>query len=275
MKCPKCSYVSFDYNLSCPKCGKDISAEQSKLNILAFRPEAPFLLGGLLGHSDENNTALSAAGSSPMGFVGESRQGRIDSPESERGEITFEESGNFDLSADEDGSPQDTADFELGREANPVELKESPIEDLALESDTLAIEQIDEDDLIPAAGELRATAESEEVDEIDLDALDLDSKVEESGEGKDEIQLSLDDLKVNDSGELEIGKAAGGDIDKSLEIDELTLDEIPLGDELSLEESGEKADAAKAEMGEEGETINLDDLELDLDLEEEEKRPRP
>jgi len=67
MKCPKCSYVSFDYNLSCPRCTKDISSEQSKLNIPAFRPETPFLMGGLTGQAGETNTALSAAGS-PFGF---------------------------------------------------------------------------------------------------------------------------------------------------------------------------------------------------------------
>jgi hypothetical protein len=36
------------------------------------------------------------------------------------------------------------------------------------------------------------------------------------------------------------------------------------GDELTLEESVEKADASKAEMGDEGDTIDLGDLGLDL-----------
>jgi len=40
----------------------------------------------------------------------------------------------------------------------------------------------------------------------------------------------LDDLKVNDTGELELGSdsKASGDLEKLLEIDEIKLDEIPL-----------------------------------------------
>jgi hypothetical protein len=272
MKCPKCSYVSFDYNVSCPKCNKDISAEQSKLNIAAFRPETPFLLGGLTGQAGETNTALPANGSSPAGSVRESAQEMDDSPGMERDDITFEESEDLELGADGGKPPHDTGDFELGREEKPVRLKESPIEDLALETDSLVMEQIDEDDVIKAPRAMSAKPEKEEIDEIDLDALDLDSKGEEGDDGKEEIQLSLDDLKVSENGELEVGKEAGGDSDKPFDIDELTLDEIPLGDELTLEEPGEKADAAKEEMADDGETIDLDDLGLELDLEEGEKR---
>ena len=272
MKCPKCSYVSFDYNLSCPKCNKDISAEQARLNFPAFRPETPFLLGGLTGESGETHTAMSPGGSSPMDFVRESAQEQADSPGMERDEITFEESEDLDLGSDEGKSPLDTADFELGREEKPVKLKESPIEDLSLETDSLAMEHIDEDDFVNVPKEVSAAQEKEEAEEIDLDSLELDSKAEEIDEGQEGTQLSLDDLKVSETGELEIGAEAGGVADKALDVDELTLDEIPLGDELSLEESGEKADAAKAETADEGDMIDLDDLGLDLDLEEEETR---
>ena len=272
MKCPKCSYVSFDYNLSCPKCGKDISAEQSKINIPAFRPETPFLLGGLTGQANETNTALSASGSSPMGSARETGQDRFDSSGSQRGEIAFEESGDLGAYGEGGKSADETAGFELGREEKSVELKESPIEDLALESDSLVMEQLDEDEVINAPGEAGGIEEKEEAEEIDLDALDLDSKEEESEDGKEGVHLSLDDLEVSESGELEMGKEASGDKEKPLEIDELTLDEIPLADELPLEESVEKADAPKAKMSDEGDVINLDDLGLDLDLEEGEKR---
>ena len=51
MKCPKCSYVSFDYNQTCPKCNKDIGAEQKKLNLPSFRPAPPFLLSKLTGEA--------------------------------------------------------------------------------------------------------------------------------------------------------------------------------------------------------------------------------
>jgi hypothetical protein len=273
MKCPKCSYVSFDYNLSCPKCSKDISVEQSKFNIPSFRPETPFLLGGLTGQSGETNTALSASGSSHAGFDKEPGRDMGDSPRAERDDITFEESEDLDLGAEEGKPHRDTADFELGREGKTTKLQESPIEDLALETDGLVMEQIDEDDIVKAPEKVGAPPEKEEAEEIDLDALDLDSQGGEGEEGKEGIQLSLDDLKVSETGELELGKGAGGAADKPLDIEELTLDEIPLADELSLEESEEKADAAKSAMGDAGgDTIDLDDLGLDLDLEDEEKR---
>lgn len=39
MKCEKCGYVSFDYNLVCPGCNKDMSGVRSKLGIHYTEPE--------------------------------------------------------------------------------------------------------------------------------------------------------------------------------------------------------------------------------------------
>ena len=49
MKCPKCRYVSFDYNQVCPMCEKDLMAVRNSLNLPDFRPNPPFLLGILMG----------------------------------------------------------------------------------------------------------------------------------------------------------------------------------------------------------------------------------
>ena len=67
MRCPKCGYVSFDYNLECPKCNKDISAEQQKMNIFPFKPEPPFLLGTLLGETDETHAEFDVDSASDSG----------------------------------------------------------------------------------------------------------------------------------------------------------------------------------------------------------------
>ena len=53
MKCPKCGYISFDYNDSCPKCNKDISAEREKMNLPSYAPNPPSLLTALTGEGDE------------------------------------------------------------------------------------------------------------------------------------------------------------------------------------------------------------------------------
>ncbi len=49
MKCPKCGNVSFDHLDNCMNCSRDLSADRNELNLLAFRPEVPFLLGSLVG----------------------------------------------------------------------------------------------------------------------------------------------------------------------------------------------------------------------------------
>ncbi len=54
MRCPKCGYISFDHNLTCPKCNRDISSEQRKLNLPAFMPAPPALLGALTGDVSES-----------------------------------------------------------------------------------------------------------------------------------------------------------------------------------------------------------------------------
>ena len=55
MKCPKCDYISFDYNQVCPKCEKDISGEQAKLNLPRYRPNPPYLLARLTGEIYESD----------------------------------------------------------------------------------------------------------------------------------------------------------------------------------------------------------------------------
>ena len=62
IRCPKCGYVSFDYNQVCPKCSKDISAEQEKLNFFPFRPDPPSLLGALTGEANESHVGLRTGG---------------------------------------------------------------------------------------------------------------------------------------------------------------------------------------------------------------------
>jgi predicted nucleic acid-binding Zn-ribbon protein len=59
MKCPRCGYVSFDYNESCPKCDEDIRAERTKLNLSDYRSDPPFLLGALTGEVRESEPEIS------------------------------------------------------------------------------------------------------------------------------------------------------------------------------------------------------------------------
>ncbi len=48
MRCPKCSYISFDKVTSCVKCSTDVTEVAHALNGTAFKPLGTFYLGSLL-----------------------------------------------------------------------------------------------------------------------------------------------------------------------------------------------------------------------------------
>lgn len=52
MKCPKCNFISFDYNQACPKCGNDLSHERDLMNFPSFKPRPLSLLGVLTGDAE-------------------------------------------------------------------------------------------------------------------------------------------------------------------------------------------------------------------------------
>ncbi|MBE9574429.1 MAG: hypothetical protein IMF20_04785 [Proteobacteria bacterium] len=79
MKCPKCSYISFDYNQRCPKCNKDLVSEQKKRNLAAFKHNPPFLLATLTGDVDGIDSASEAGIVSDAGsFEEEDLEIRLD-----------------------------------------------------------------------------------------------------------------------------------------------------------------------------------------------------
>lgn len=42
MKCDKCGYISFDHNLTCPACNKDLGSLRHRMGIHYMPPEANF-----------------------------------------------------------------------------------------------------------------------------------------------------------------------------------------------------------------------------------------
>ena len=104
MRCPKCGYVSFDYNQVCPKCTKDVSAEQAKLNLFAFRPDPPSLLGALTGEANESNVGLRMGTAAALGEVSHDVDiGLDDSSVMETGELGVDESQDLDIAFDAEG----------------------------------------------------------------------------------------------------------------------------------------------------------------------------
>jgi hypothetical protein len=323
MKCPKCGYTSFDYNLSCPKCNKDISSEQEKLHIPAFRPDPPFLLGSLTGEANESQ--IGAAHTAPQTPVEKEADISLDEEASplDSGEVAVHDSSELNLDSGElslddtsslsldtgevqaqvakglqrpkpeQGKP-DSEEFELGSETDlaDLDLGEESEEGLSLDTGEKTLDASPEKE--PADSELDITLDLEEDEAAapeasadlltpasaeaiapELEPLDLEA---EAAEGKEEIELSLDDLKINDTGELELGSdsKASRDLDNLLEMDEIKLDETPLKEAppKSKREARVVAAAAPKKKGAEKKpeddelSLDLDDLELDLEMED-------
>jgi len=325
MKCPKCGYISFDYNLSCPKCNKDISSEQEKLHIPAFRPDPPSLLGALTGEANESHIGPASSGShislekgadislddanlneaSPLDSgeiaVQDSSELNLDS-----GELSLDDTSSLSLDTGEvqakvakglQKSRSGTGEFKLEPEADlgDFDLGEEGEEEFSLDTETkgegtspaqeaadsemditLDLEEDEASDSESTVDLL--TAVDKESSAPDLEPLDLEA---EAAQGKEEIELSLDDLKVNDTGELELGSdsKASGDLDGLLEIDEIKLDEIPLEEAppKSKREARVVSPAAPRKKGAEksaDDELSLDLEDLDLDLEMEDAKPQ-
>jgi hypothetical protein len=322
MKCPKCGYISFDYNLSCPKCNKDISSEQEKLHIPAFRPDPPSLLGALTGEANESQ--ISAAHSGPQIPMEKEADISLDDSASQldSGEVAVGDSSELNLDSEElslddtsslsldTGEVQakvakglqkpkpekddlGTGDFELGTETDLADLdlgeegeqelsldseekgKETPLAQEAKDAEldiTLDLEE--EEASGPEATADLLTPVGAEASAPELEPLDLEA---EETQGKEEIELSLDDLKINDTGELELGSdsKASGDLENLLEMDEIKLDEIPLAEApaKSKREARVVSAATPKKKGTEKSaddelSLDLDDLDLDLEMED-------
>jgi len=276
MKCPKCSYVSFDYNLTCPKCDKDISSEQEKLHLPAFRPDPPFLLGSLTGEANESHAA-GARGSSEIAMGREEEVSFEDeSAHFDSGEVSFPESGDFELGSEEI-SLDDTSGLSLDSGKTSARGKSAAEDVLGMDLDTEdAIADLDlggpgDDELGPDTGELELGKSADAVATDDELSLDLGEAPEDEGS----LDLGSLDLEGGPGGapaeaktvtrELQLEGESTEELDKLLDMDEISLEEVPLG----AKQGPEKGKGKKASAGEDSElSLDLGDLDLELDLED-------
>ncbi|MBN1832500.1 MAG: hypothetical protein JW896_10340 [Deltaproteobacteria bacterium] len=306
MKCPKCSYISFDYNQVCPKCSKDISAEQARLNLPSFRPDTPFLLEMLIGEVDESGAGLDTGEFSDIeGDTAEFGTGTdyFDSEAPDTEEIEF---GDEDFGAAEDEGSLSTFDFEdLESDAGKAEATfDTSVTDFDLDGD---LENIGEttgeltEEKIEETGIPFSEPDSQE-DELDLDEesvspddFDLPDGVGEEEAWDDEDEGPTIGLEYPDSqgGAPEVAVLPDGlegqevtlDVDSSgLDSEETARatdlwtddgDEVALDlDDLSVDESGElRVDKDDSIYETEDDlSLDLDDLDIDLDLDDSEEK---
>ncbi len=156
MKCSKCGYISFDYNQVCPKCNKEISADQGKLDLPSFRPDPPSLLGALTGEHNESSVDLNIDPASAIAAQGEADADSDDSLVMDSQEMSLDEEEDLDISLD----TEDTGEFE---EIVEEEITES-VSDFETEDDDEKI-SLDLEDFSTEESESEKTASMEPAQE--------------------------------------------------------------------------------------------------------------
>ncbi len=309
MKCPKCSYISFDYNQVCPKCSKDISAEQARLNLPSFRPDTPFLLEMLIGEVDESTGALDTGEFSDIegdtaefgvetdyfesdegpdteevefsdenldATVDEGTLSTFDFEELESGtdgaEVTFDTSvTDFDVESDLEGIGTTTGEItEEETDATGISLSEPDAQEdeLDLDADSVSLEDFD---LTDGAGEEKAWVDEDEGPTVDLEYAETQKEPPEEvavlPDGLEGQEVTLD----VDSSDVDLDEAGRATDLWTDDGDEVTLDL----DDLTVDETGElKVDKDEAaHEAEEDLSLDLDDLDIDLDLDDSEEKP--
>jgi len=149
MKCPKCGYISFDYNQVCPKCNKDISADGQKMNLPSYKPGSFSIPGLEVQGTGGGSTAQT--------------QEPVFSPEET---IELEFSGAQDS---EESAAEESVDL-LGRAQQTSDQEES----LSFDLDDLTVseENAEDQDSSDTAGEEDMNIS------LDLEGLDLDLDLE-------------------------------------------------------------------------------------------------
>lgn len=237
MKCPKCGYISFDYNQACPKCDKDISSEQAKLNIPPFQPNPPSLLGALTGEVNESQIGLRVDPSSILEkSLPEGIPGMVDASIDETGQFSFDDTEDTGI------------DFEDEEELEELgEVGESEVEFEGLDESALAEEENLEGLDFESAGE----------EEIDLEETGADISLEPD----EDFSLDLGDfseeeeVETGQEPELEAGEVGAEDL--TLELSRASIEESVLSggqdlEEPALDEPGAGIDFGELETGTEG-----------------------
>jgi hypothetical protein len=230
MKCPKCGYVSFDHHQVCPKCNKDVLAEQRKLNLPDYKPDPPFFLGALTGENAQAH-ALSASSQEPSATI------------------------EFDVAPPEatlhDGlsSAAELSAAGVGAANSSVPVK-APDDELELDLDELSLD-LDEGGTKDEPGSFRFESQASEGESISLDLGQGDAR---------ESKPSHGGLPVSDQGKPDETLALDGMMDLEEKESQMGLNTAEM---LTLE-LDRKFDAASSDMDEE----ELDDFEFDIDLDE-------
>jgi hypothetical protein len=66
MKCPKCSFISFDYNDACPKCRKDLTGERDLMGLPSYKPKPFSMLAPLNAYNTDISGSMTRNTQAPL-----------------------------------------------------------------------------------------------------------------------------------------------------------------------------------------------------------------
>lgn len=190
MRCPKCSFVSFDLVESCVKCGKNISAAAAELQGTVAAVESPFFLG------------VSREEAPPEAFV--------ETPK-------FDTEEPLDLGGEGEEAMDFSFDEETSAVAEEVEMDFGEVEetttadaevDLGFDEEVVVEPQTEEEEVIGISD----LAPGEEVEEVVVDeSVEQEfevpaEEVEGGGQGLADLKVDGIDLDSTPGGGAESGK---------------------------------------------------------------------
>lgn len=287
MRCPKCSYVSFEYLSTCKKCGKDLFKHKEIYNILAFQDGYLDIIGYLNKNSSDIKTSSDIKQQETAMQMQEDSNVAVatEEPAEEGYTDTDTEallSDEIPVTTESEGQAVLNIEDNIGLEENKGTEKLSGAEELTLEGDELTL------DLDERTGDLDIG-----IADLDTQTIEEDKKAVEkteeggidAGAGGIDFGLMGDSTETNDitvpQERADIAEAETSDIlgilddssiatdtDKANVLDEI-MDTKPQP-EVEAEDVSHVSIKPPEQDNETGIDINLPESEvLDLNLEEE------
>ena len=169
MRCPKCSYISFDHLTACAKCGRDISETAAELQGSSINVEVPMFLSGALAAFTESEESFEEHATEAEVSEGIDFDMEMESEPEEEGIEMAGAEEDVDFSFEEEGAEE--ADFEVAaEEEESMSLAEAEAEEAAgdegiSEEEEPAVEAAAEE---APEEEMAAAEEDESFDEFDF-----------------------------------------------------------------------------------------------------------
>ena len=266
MRCVKCSYISFDHNMICPKCNKDLKDVQTLLNLPDFQPSPPSFLGIMIGEENDSSSDLEIGLHPQIDEIGHEDESGLEASD----DLLTEEPSTdtvepeLELSFDTEGPEvvetiteqdviSDLSEEEIGEpEAEEMDIEPLTDEELGLEEDIAS----GLEDISLETGDDELLSIDEEIQEVQTAGPDLDSigeekpviqpKIEDESLDLelDSIALDLEDLSAEvdiDKQEVDQKKSEGKEADDFLlELDELNIDELETDDQQDKQDKEEQ-----------------------------------